>query len=319
MKVLVTGANGFVGSYLVSELVGRGHEVVAGVRNERGNIPVGVETCSFQLGQIDEMKEALRQTEPDVIFHLAGQSNVPYAWNDPAETLQVNAVGTVDLIKAAYETVPVARIFTVGSSEEYGIAAKEYELLHEEVECKPQNPYASSKFIAGQVSMQLAQKYGMNIIHLRPFNHFGPRQRKGFVISDFSSQIAAIETGQMEPVISVGNLDAWRDFTDVRDIVRAYALLIEKEGLENGIYNVSSGTPRKVGDILQQLIELSTRSIEVIIDPAKYRPNEVERFVGSNKKLQEAVDWKTLYTFDDSLRNTLNWWRNKYKETVEQI
>ncbi|KMY43019.1 hypothetical protein AC622_01035 [Bacillus sp. FJAT-27916] len=319
MKVLVTGANAFVGSYLVSELVGRGHEVVAGVRNERGNIPVGVETCSFPLGQIDEMKEALRQTEPDVIFHLAGQSNVPHAWNDPAATLQVNAVGTVDLIMAAYETVPEARIFTVGSSEEYGIAAKEHELLHEEVECKPQNPYASSKFIAGQVGMQLARKYGMNLIHLRPFNHFGPRQRKGFVISDFSSQIAAIEAGQMEPIISVGNLEAWRDFTDVRDIVGAYALLIEKEGLANGLYNVSSGTARKVGDILQRLIELSTVSIEVVVAPAKYRPNEVERFAGSNKKLQEAVDWKTQCAFDDSLRNTLYWWRNKYKETMEQL
>ena len=319
MKVLVTGANGFVGSYLVSELVGRGHEVVAGVRNERGNIPVGVETCSFPLGQIEEMKEALRQTEPDVIFHLAGQSNVPHAWNDPAATLQVNAVGTVDLIMAAYETVPEARIFTVGSSEEYGIAAKEHELLHEGVECKPQNPYASSKFIAGQVGMQLARKYGVNLIHLRPFNHFGPNQRKGFVVSDFSSQIAAIEVGQMEPVISVGNLEAWRDFTDVRDIVGAYAFLIEKEGLANGIYNVSSGTARKVGDILQLLIELSTVSIEVVVDPAKYRPNEVDRFAGSNKKLQEAVDWKTQYAFDDSLRNTLHWWRNKYKKTIEQI
>ncbi|WP_462405899.1 GDP-mannose 4,6-dehydratase [Gracilibacillus sp. Marseille-QA3620] len=319
MKVLVTGANGFVGSYLVSELMGRGHAVVAGVRNEWGNIPVGVETCSFQLGQIEEMKEALRQTEPDVIFHLAGQSNVPLAWNDPAATLQVNAVGTVELIKAAYETVPEARIFTVGSSEEYGIAAKEHELLHEGVECKPQNPYASSKFIAGQVGMQLARKYGVNLIHLRPFNHFGPNQRKGFVISDFSSQIAAIEAGQMEPIISVGNLEAWRDFMDVRDIVRAYALLIEKEGLANGIYNVSSGTARKVGDILQRLIELSTVSIEVVVDPAKYRPNEVERFAGSNKKLQEAVDWKTQYAFDDSLRNTLHWWRNKYKKTIEQI
>ena len=319
MKVLVTGANGFVGSYLVSELMERGHVVVAGVRNERGNIPVGVETCSFQLGQIDEMKEALRQTEPDVIFHLAGQSNVPLAWNDPADTIQVNAVSTVELIMAAYETVPEARIFTIGSSEEYGIAAKEHELLHEGVECKPQNPYASSKFIAGQVGMQLAQKYGMNLIHLRPFNHFGPRQRKGFVISDFSSQIAAIEAGQMEPIISVGNIEAWRDFTDVRDIVRAYALLIEKEGLANGIYNVSSGTARKVGVILQRLIELSSASIEIVVDPAKYRPNEVERFAGSNEKLRKEVDWTPKYEMNTSLLHTLEWWRKLEKETVEQV
>ena len=318
MRVLITGSSGFVGSHLVGELMGRGHEVIAVMRTESKAIPEGIEICLFHLKQIEEMKRALLDTQPDVIFHLAGQSNVSLSWNDPSAALTINAVGTVELVKAAYETVPEARIFTVGSSEEYGMTAKQYELLHEKLECLPQNPYASSKLVAGQVAMQLGKKYGMSIIHLRPFNHFGPNQRKGFVISDFSSQIAEIEAGQMEPVISVGNLEAWRDFTDVRDIVRAYALLIEKEGLANGIYNVSSGTARKVGDILERLIELSSSSIEVIIDPARYRPNEVERFAGSNEKLRKTVDWSPRYELVDSLQNTLEWWRSRYKETIKQ-
>jgi GDP-4-dehydro-6-deoxy-D-mannose reductase len=310
MKILITGGSGFVGYHLIEELLKRDHKVYAGYRSFPVNLPV--KSVKFDISSISNIKNVLLNIKPDVIFHLAAQSNVPTSWDDPAETVSTNTIGSINLVKTAGEIVPESKIITVGSSEEYGLSALDYELLSEEVICNPQNPYASSKYFSNQLTTQLAKKYKLKLLHLRPFNHFGPGQKRGFVVSDFASSIAEIELGKREPVINVGDLSSFRDFTDVRDIVKAYCLLIESD-ITSGIFNVSSGRPTQIKYILEYLIGLSDKEITVKIDKEKYRPSNIKKFGGDATKLKLATDWVPQYDIRNSLEDTLNWWRSQVK------
>lgn len=310
MKVLVTGANGFVGKHLTSELLNRNHEVLAGVRDRSGEGITGAKKVYVDITDSTCIETILKEMNVDAIIHLAGQSKVSDAWNLPVTTFEVNTLATIQLIQLIGEISPRTKLITVGSSEEYGLSGKYHKKINETTPCLPQNPYASSKLAAGEVGLQLAKKHNLSLIHVRPFNHFGPGQEEGFVISDFSAQIAQIEYGFVEPVMYVGDLSSQRDFTDVRDIVRSYALLLERE-LETGIYNVSSGIPRKIEDILKNLVSLSKCEINIQVDPQKFRPSEVPSFTGDSSKLWESVKWRPEIDFYDSLKETLNWWRVK--------
>ncbi|MGG4000402.1 GDP-mannose 4,6-dehydratase [Anoxybacillus kestanbolensis] len=311
MKVLVTGASGFVGKHLINELKNRNYDIYAAVREFTDSLPNYVKQVKFNLENIGSLNEFLSSEQPHAIVHLAAISKVTDSWEAPVETFKINTIGTVSLVQSVINYSPKTKILSIGSSEEYGLTAYYNEIVSEFMPCNPQNPYAMSKFVAGNVAIQLAHKHGIKLIHVRPFNHFGPGQDIGFVISDFCSQIAKIEANRQEAVIKVGNLDAERDFTDVRDVVRAYAMLLEKEFIKNGIYNVSSGKPRKISDILNTLLSNSTKKIEVVIDKKKFRPIEIQRFVGDSSKIYQEVGWKPLYNIDESLRETLEWWRKK--------
>ncbi|SHJ68760.1 GDP-mannose 4,6-dehydratase [Desulfofundulus thermosubterraneus] len=313
MRILITGAGGFVGYHLVAYLRSRGHIVYAGVRSTKPEFPPGVQTVHLDILNSGTLHDVLSFIRPEAVVHLAAQSMVAVSWRKPAQTFAVNVLGTINLVEAVAQTVPECKIITVGSGEEYGLTATGGGLLTEDHPCSPHNPYALSKFAMGQVALQIARRCGLRVIHVRPFNHFGPGQQEGYVVSDFASQIARIEAGLQPPVLRVGDLSPCRDFTDVRDVVEAYAALLEY-GMEGEIYNVCSGEGRFIREVLDLLLEEARVPIEVEVDPARIRPAEIPVFVGSAAKLSGATGWRPQRDFAVSLRETLDWWRQKVRE-----
>lgn len=308
LKVFITGASGFVGKHLVDLLATRGHCVFAGIHQAQAIFPQTVKVVPFHLSDHQSFNKTLKEIQPDAIIHLAAMSKINDSWNDPAYTFTFNTVATIQLIQAAHRAVPQAKIITVGSSEEYGLTGLTGTSLTEDHPCQPQNPYASSKLAMGQVALQLAQKNQQTVIHVRPFNHFGPEQPKGFVISDFASQIVQIEKGLTKPIVQVGDVSAIRDFTDVRDVVNAYLLLLENE-VKTGIYNICSGTSRSVKDCLDELVNVASIPIQIIEDKSKFRTLHVPVFLGSSQKINKAVHWEPQIPFRKSLQDTLQYWR----------
>lgn len=305
MKVLVTGAGGFVGEYLVKLLKAHNHDVVAiGINNGAFLKELSVPTHVVNILDYPVLRETMQNVVPDAVIHLAAVSNVPISWNKPGLTIDVNIHGTVNVLQALYEVNPKAKFLNIGSSDEYGLTAKCGKPLTEDMPCQPQNPYSISKYCTEQMVLQLGKKYGMNVISTRSFNHFGPGQAKGFVVSDFASQIKAIEAGEQEAVIRVGDLSAARDFTFVSDVVEAYVSLIEKD-VESGVYNVCSGQAMTVQEILDMMLHLSSKEIKVEIDEGKFRPSEVPFFVGCADKLSNATGWKVRTDIVDGLKNIL--------------
>ena len=305
MKVLVTGAGGFVGEYLVKLLKAHNHDIVAiGINNGTFLKELSIPTHVVNILDYPVLRETMQNVVPDAVIHLAAVSNVPISWNKPGLTIDVNIHGTVNVLQALYEVNPKAKFLNIGSSDEYGLTAKCGKPLTEDMPCQPQNPYSISKYCTEQMVLQLGKKYGMNVISTRSFNHFGPGQAKGFVVSDFASQIKAIEAGEQEPVIRVGDLSAARDFTFVSDVVEAYVSLIEKD-MESGVYNVCSGKAMTVQEILDMMLHLSSKEIKVEIDEGKFRPSEVPFFVGCADKLSNATGWKVSTDIVDGLKNIL--------------
>lgn len=311
MKVLVTGAGGFVGPYLIKSLLEHEYDVIA---LDSGNTlsvkQLPVPCFSVNIIDFDAVLKCMQQVYPDAVINLAAQSNVPKSWLQPAVTAEVNIVGSVNLLQALSLVNREGKFLSIGSGDEYGYASKEGVYLTEEMQCQPQNPYAVSKYCAGQLILQLGRKHGLSVIHARPFNHFGPGQTANFVIADFASQIAAIEKGLVKPVINAGNLNIYRDFTFVKDVVLAYVLLLEKSS-GDGIYNICSGRARMVGDILNTLVSMSNTKIQVVVDQDKFRPSDVPYFVGDNSKLRESTGWSPKHDFYQGLQEVLNFWRQK--------
>ena len=310
MKVLVTGAGGFVGQHLLNKLLMKKNEVVA--INRKNNIflsSLDIPVYETDILDFDTILNCIKKEKPDVLIHLAAQSNVGISWNKPILTASTNIEGSLNLYKAFFEVNPNGKFINIGSSDEYGLTAKLGIPLVEEMECKPQNPYSISKYCTEQMILQLAKKDKVNVVSTRSFNHFGPGQNTGFVISDFASQVAKIKKGLVENKIFVGDLSASRDFLYIDDVVDAYIKIAENK-IPNGVYNISSGIGIKIEYILNKLIELSNMNIEVIIDKNKFRPAEVKKFIGNSDKLKELVGWKPNVNFDDGLEKTLNYWIN---------
>ncbi len=311
MKLIITGAGGFVGEYLTKLLLQHGHKLVAiGINNGAFLKELNVPTYEINILDYPALVECMKKEKPDGVIHLAAISNVPLSWDKPTLTINVNVIGTINVLKALIETNPKAKFLNIGSSDEYGLIAKRGVPLTEDMLCAPQNPYSISKYCAEQMVLQLGKKNGVTVIHTRSFNHFGPGQAKGFVTTDFASQIAAIEKGEQLAVIKVGDLSAYRDFSFVADVVAAYTALMEND-VESGVYNICSGNARKIEDILHTLVALSTTKIKIETDPAKMRPSEVPFFVGNCDKLKKATDWQPHYDFKQGMQEVLDYWRKK--------
>lgn len=311
LKILVTGAGGFVGTHLTALLLRHGHHVSA----------MGLGDCEFlrerqvpcyekDILDAAGVKACMAEVRPDAVIHLAAVANVPFSWEHPAQTVDVNIRGTVNVFSALQQVNPAAKFLSVGSSDEYGLAAKSGKPLTEDTPCQPQNPYSISKCSAEQLVLQLGRARGMNVICTRSFNHFGPGQRKGFVVSDFASQIAAIEKGQQEPVMQVGDLSASRDFTYVDDVVAAYAALVEQD-VSSGVYNICSGASHTMQEVLDALRGMSAVAIEMRKDPRRLRPSEVPFFIGDPHKIFAATQWKPRVGFLDGLSMVLDDWRQR--------
>ena len=322
MRILITGITGFVGSHLADYILAHFPEVeVHGIkrwRSDMSNIShlenqITLHECDIK--DAHNIYEVIERVKPDKIFHLAAQSYVPASWESPAETLQTNIIGQANLFEAvrkshSSEYDPVIHI--AGSSEEYGLVKPDEIPINENNPLRPLSPYAVSKVAQDFHGYQYHKSYGLRIIRTRAFNHSGPRRGHLFVDSNFAKQIAEIEKGLRAPEIKVGNLEAIRDFTDVRDMVEAYWLATEK--CEPGeIYNISSGRAYKIKDMLDKLLQLSTvKNIRIIEDPTRKRPSDVAVLVGDSEKFRLKTGWKPKYDYlTQTLKDTLDYWRKR--------
>lgn len=245
---------------------------------------------------------------PDYIFHLAAQSSVALSWRNPQLTVDVNIKGSLNLLEALRQLDYKPRVLMIGSGEEYGHVHSDEIPVTESTLPRPGNLYAATKAAQNMIGGIYASAYDLPIIMVRAFNHIGPRQAPAFVVSDFCKQVAEIEKDQRPNVISVGNLAAKRDFTDVRDVVRAYPLLITA-GTPGETYNIGSGNAIAIEDILKAILKLSTKAIEVNIDQSRFRPVDVPIIEADIKKIQATISWQPEYDLETTLKETLEYWR----------
>jgi GDP-4-dehydro-6-deoxy-D-mannose reductase len=249
---------------------------------------------------------------PDRIFHLAAQSHVPTSWNAPADTLQLNIVGQVNLFEAMRAAGNDARVQVAGSSEEYGLVHEDEVPMTEENPLRPLSPYAVSKVAQDKLAYQYFKSYGLKTIVTRGFNHCGPRQTENFVVATLANQIAEIEAGPREPVIEHGDLSSKRDLTDVRDMVRAYWALLEY-GEPGEVYNIGSGRSRTIREVLDGFRALSSAEIALHEDPARMRPSDVKILWADDRKFRRLTGWEPQIPFEQTLRDTLDYWRARVR------
>lgn len=319
MKVLITGVTGFVGSHLAELCLQQGVETIGSYRwrSRRENIEhiKDLELREADLLDAASVEKLLKDLRPDWIFHLAAQSFVPTSWNAPAQTFQTNVVGQINLLEAIRAIdLSEVRFLAVGSSEEYGLVLPEEVPIKETNALRPLSPYAVSKVGQDYLGWQYFRSYGLHIVRTRAFNHGGPRRGEVLLPSDFAKQIAEIEVGLREPVVRVGNLEARRDFTDVRDIVRAYWLALEK-GEAGEVYNIGSGEALTGREMLDRLLGMTDVSVEVRQVPEKMRPSDVEILISDCSKFRERTGWAPQIPIDTMLRDTLDYWRERVRQT----
>ncbi|MBC7224883.1 MAG: GDP-mannose 4,6-dehydratase [Anaerolineae bacterium] len=313
-RALITGINGFVGSHLAEYLLAHTDWQICGtVYGRLDNIASIREQLTLfpaELSREQVVDYVLEETRPDYIFHLAAQPIPSVSRANPWFTLENNIRLQLNILEGVVRLGLTPRVLVVGSSEEYGAVQPEDLPIDEETPLRPLNAYGLSKIAQDFMGLQYFLSHRLPIIRVRPFNHIGPRQRPGFVAADFARQIAAVEAGLQEPVVSVGNLDVSRDFSDVRDVVRAYHGLMLR-GEPGEVYNVGSGTAHSVRELLELLLGLSDRPIEVRQDPAKVRPADVPCLVCDATKLRKAIQWEPRIPFAQSLRDVLDYWREQ--------
>jgi len=317
MRALITGITGFAGSHLAEYLLAEHPEVeVFGTyrwRSRRENIEhfdERVKMIEADLRDYSSLHSLLDEVRPDYIFHLAAQSFVPSSWRAPAETLGTNITGQTNLFEAVryLELDPVIQIAC--SSEEYGLVHPDETPIKETNPLRPLSPYAVSKVTQDFMGYQYFQSYGLKVIRTRAFNHTGPRRGDVFVTSNFAKQVASIEAGLQDPVIHVGNLEAIRDFTDVRDMVRAYWLGVRK-GRPGEVYNIATGNGIHIHELLDKLLEMSTVEVEVKEDPERMRPSDVEILIGDSSKFRADTGWEPEIPFEKTLADVLQYWRDR--------
>jgi len=317
MRVLITGITGFAGSHLAEYILANHPDVrVFGFVRWRSrmdnivHIQDKVELHEADIKDVISLKKALADIKPDRIFHLAAQSFVPASWKLPAETFAINAIGQINLFEALLSLKLNPKIHIAGSSEEYGHVNPDEVPMKETNPLRPLSPYAVSKVAQDLLAYQYFKSYGMKTVRTRGFNHTGPRRGDVFVTSNFAKQIAEIEKRKKEPVIHVGNLEAKRDFTDVRDIVRAYWLAAEK-GEDGEVYNVGTGKAMAMKEMLDILLSLSKAKVKIKVDPERLRPSDVPILQSDCSKFVRLTGWKPRIPLEQTFKDLLNYWRER--------
>lgn len=297
MNILVTGARGFAGSHLVDQLKKKGHRVIA----PRANLLNATETAA-----------ALAESKPDGVIHLAAIAVVGTSYTSPAKILRNNIFAQLNLLETLRKQRSKARILIICSADEYG---KGFDRpIDESAPLMPTSPYAVSKIGQDFLGLQYHLNYGMKIIRVRPFNHIGERQSLGFVVPDFAMQIARIELSRRPGNIKVGNLNAVRDFTDVKDMVKAYELALIK-GKPGEVYNIGSGKGVKIKQLLDRLIRLSPAKITVKVDRSRFRPGKEPKLVCNPEKFRKLTGWKATIPLEETLKRVLEYWRKEMNVT----
>ena len=303
MKALITGSLGFVGKYLCAELAQNGYEVVG------LDVRPGEGTLQADLLDAEQVEQVIDMQRPDAIFHLAAQADVGKSWKAPRLTMELNIVASVNLLEAVRKVNPRGiRAVIVGSSDQYGNLGAAGASVNEDMEMKPQTPYAISKRAQEELARLYVRSYGMNICMTRSFNHGGAGQRPGFMIPDFASGIVKVERGEAE-ALSVGNLSSRRDFTHVKDVVRAYRLIAEK-GRPGEVYNVGSGVTWSAQEVLDMLRGMAKREIPVRQDPARMRPSDTPVICCDHSKLTRDTGWTPRLGMEQIVADTLEYYRS---------
>ncbi len=313
-RILVTGVTGFAGSHLVDYMLERGGCEIFGIQRWRSrtenieHFAAKITLLECDLRDATSTLDTIEKVRPDWIFHLAAQSFVPTSWIAPTESLTTNVLAQVNLFEAVRRAGLRCRIQLACSSEEYGMVFPNEVPIKETNPLRPLSPYAVSKVAQDLLGYQYWMSWKIDSVRTRGFNHEGPRRGPVFVASDFAKQIADIEKGRKAPVLSVGNLEAVRDFTDVRDMVKAYWLALEKCA-PGEVYNIATGKGWKIQDVLDRLLAMTKVKIEVKQDPARLRPSDVPILLGDNSKFVAATGWQPTIPFEQTLRDMLDYWR----------
>jgi len=321
LRALITGAGGFVGGHLCAYLLAHTDWELMGTVYPH---PVEAQPPEPRLrlrhadlrdpGGVQALMDEVR---PEYVFHLAAQSFVPTSFADPWDTLENNIRAELNLLEAVRRSGRRVRVLVVGSNEEYGAPRPEELPQTEESPLRPNNPYAVSKVAQDFLGLQYYLAYEIPVVRVRPFNHTGPGQSPRFVVPAFASQIARIEAGLQEPVVRVGNLEAARDFTDVRDIVRAYHLAVT-QGEPGEVYNLASGRPHSIQELLETLLSYARVKVRCERDPSRYRPVDVPIAYGSAEKFRRRTGWKPEIPFEQTLLDVLDYWRGQVGESTSE-
>jgi GDP-4-dehydro-6-deoxy-D-mannose reductase len=311
LRALITGVGGFAGSHLSDYLLNQTDWQVSGCVLpgwDCSRLDRRVACIELNLRDRSAVRAMLGDSAPDVIFHLAAQSFVPVSWDDPWDTLENNIRAQANLLDGLVKLGASPRVVVVGSNEEYGLVRPQDLPLREDSPLRPNSPYAVSKVAQDLLGLSYFQSHRLPVLRVRPFNHIGPRQVESFVVSSFAQQIAMIEAGQQEPVIRVGNLSARRDFSDVRDVVRAYYLVVT-QGQPGEVYNIGSGRSHSIQGILDLLVSLGRVAVRVEQDLARMRPSDTPEIRCDASKLQAVTGWEPTIPLEQSLRDVLDDWR----------
>lgn len=316
MRILITGAHGFVGGHLLDLLraehpgvevfaLARPHGGAPRPRPHRDTVVVEAD-----LDDAPAVTAAVATARPDRIVHLAGQSSVRHSWIDPGATLRTNVMGLVHLMDGVRAAGLRPRVLVVGSADEYGVVGHGSIPVTEDTPLRPVSPYAVSKVAQGLLALEYAAPGGPEVVRTRTFPHTGPGRGEAFAESSFARQIVEVASGQRPPVLAVGNLDVVRDFTDVRDVVRAYWSLLEA-GMPGAVYNVCSGRGVRLGDLVRRLLELAGVAAEIRPDPGRARPSDIPVLVGDPGRLRAATGWEPGIELDRTLHDLLEDWRRR--------
>lgn len=300
-RLLVTGRHGFVGNTLAA-MVASAPDLAAWTI---ADVPT-----AFEILDATATRELVASTKPDAVIHLAAQSNVPAAFEDPERTIRVNVLGTLNLLQALKHARFGGPMVFAGTGDVYGAVPDDALPVTESLLPQPRNPYAVSKLAAEALCRQWSYTESMRIMLARPFNHIGPGQSDQFVVSGLARQVADIRSGRQPAELAVGDIDVTRDFTDVRDVVRAYFALLEA-GKSGDVYNICSGRERSVRSILEALIDLARVDVAVSTKASRLRPAEQRRMCGSSEKLKRATGWRPTIPIETSLRDVLDYWTEK--------
>ena len=314
MKALITGSAGFAGSHLAEYLLEQGQEVVALVRSEDRlrnleHLLSRIQVTRGDVLDLHRISAVLQETRPQRVYHLAALSSAAASFDNPPLTYNVNFTGTFNLLWAWRQTQLDSRFLLVSSSEVYGQVSERNLPVREDAPLRPPSPYAGSKAAAELLGLQFFESYGLPIVRVRPFNHTGPRQSSSYVCSSLARQVVEIELGLRAPLIAVGNLNARRDFSDVRDIVRGYHLLLER-GQPGDVYQLCSGRPVSIENVLQSLLRSLSKAVKVTEDESKLRVRDVPAMWGDPSKAARAASWKPCYQLQSTLHDLTQYWED---------